>query len=73
MKLILVAAGYNYYPCDGDGDWIKCFETMSEAQKYVDNARSNAEDRSCTYYFKDKCVSAEWVRFIDLREWIYAD
>ena len=73
MKLILVAAGHNYYPSRGEGDFLKCFETISEAQEYIDRAKSDAEGRRHEYYFKDRDVSAEWAEIIDLCYWVYED
>ena len=32
MKLYLLIAGEDYYPRQGDADWIGCFETYEEAK-----------------------------------------
>ena len=34
-KRFLLIAGENYYPSEGTGDWIGCFETEEEAKDHM--------------------------------------
>ena len=69
MKLFLVTAGEDHYPQHGELDWVACFKTLREAREYVENAKSERSD--CRYWFKDKDITADWVRIIDLNKWIF--
>jgi hypothetical protein len=35
MKRFLLIAGDHYYPRQGTGDWIGCFETEEEAEEHM--------------------------------------
>lgn len=74
QKLYLVTASCWSHPFPGDGDWIKCFSSLKEAQEYIDRARSDAKGSSeyswSNYYFKDIERTKDYATIIDLKQWI---
>ena len=60
----LLTVGDMYYPCSGDGDWVKCFLTFEEAQAYV------TTDQYGNYILNGNTRRTyDWYRIIDLRDW----
>lgn len=78
MKPFLLTMGKEYYPESGDGDWIKCYETLEDAEKDVVHIKPGRYSfgyyvykPSCPneQYHDIMCVHYDWYEIIDLREW----
>lgn len=65
MKPFLLIAGYDYYPCVGTGDWIRCFSTEEEALSCI----VTTSDSYSNTHTIDNC-SYDWYHIVDLREWM---
>lgn len=63
MKMFLLIAGDNYYPCSGTGDWIGTFETKSDAEDEVvktDKTYAPYQIRGGEY---------DWYEIVNFNDW----
>lgn len=69
MKYFLLIAGEYYYPSNGTGDWIGCFETYEEALSQVKVEEYDFRGKICHAYIVSGSERG-WYEIVDLREWI---
>lgn len=65
MKRYLLTAGNKYYPLKGTGNWIKMFDSISEAQEQIIDVTSNRYDNEYLIYGQ----TFNWYDIIDLENW----
>jgi len=80
MKLYLLLAGHFYYPLDGTGDWIKCFDTSKEAEDYVkvkehheyfSKGKNKGQIKSTSTSYLIDGSEYEWIDIVDLKNWTF--